>query len=271
MSKRKTSKSKRKTSRRKSSTKSKRTKAKNQKIKIERKQAMWKSLAESEGAYTPEEQAKWKSEAVKRYQELKQRKNETPLEKYKRQMLGYALRVHHNKPQHPDSLPKSEQENVLKNYKTYLQEREIPSIRQVGWERFLSDINKLPAEYQAELTGRVQALINKWGEDKVMEYMDNIGMLDMESQTDAYNPYLIVYAKAYVYRLESALVLAESGEAPSDMDNDLRDEIISNIEGFFKNPEVKQHLYEQISDERILNDIDATRLQEMFDEEYQEM
>lgn len=262
-------------SRSKAKTKSKlkknsRKKRQQSKLKVERKKALWKSLAESEGALTTEQQLTRKASAVKRYQELKQLKNLSTMDKYKRQLLGYAPRLRHDKPVHPMEAPKAEKESLLKAYKKVVLDEQIPTLSQVGWENFKQDISKLPPEVQAEITQKLDSIIAQWGEEAVMKYLDNVGMFDGEQFEEKYNPYILIYAKAYLYRLQGALLLAESGELPSDALDDEYNEIMRSIESYFKNPSSKQKLYNALDDSRIIEEIDQTGLREYFEEQWEE-
>lgn len=227
---------------------------------------LWEQLAEDEGIFSKQEKMLWKSNAVKRYHEARKTlKTQTPLQRYKIRQLGYALRVTHTKP----TPPKLTKESVLKTAKKVLLETP-PTIAQVGYDRFLKQIEQLPLETKVYIQGQLDFLTNKWGEDVIQQYLDKLGILDDDATSGTYNPYLEVLALSYLYRLEAALALAESGEILAD-DSENYIMAVDAIEKGFKSAGVKQNLYNYISEDMVIEHLEKSGIKKYFDEESGEL
>lgn len=225
--------------------------------------ALWRQMAISEGVQTKEEQLRWKAQAVALYKASKEQA--TAKEKTIRHKLGYALGIRHDKPREPEQ-PK---ENLLKQYKRYVTEKNAISVRGVGYQNFLHAIEQLPTELQVYLTDEIHRLEKKWGEDAVARYLDTFNLLEDNLWSETRNPYLSILAESYVLRLGAALEIASDGAADEDYFEARVMEIQKDIDALSKNTKYssRHKLQSGLSVDVAAGESLTAHLKEFFDEE----
>ena len=227
--------------------------------------ALWRQLAISEGATTKEEQLRWKAKAIAAYKASKAPSAKAKISKH---MMGYALGIRHDKPREP----KKSKENLLKQYKQYITEKDAISVRGVGYQNFISALEQLPMEVQVELNTKLDALRSKWGDKAVMEYLDTFNLLDDEFFAVVKNPYKVIVAEAYLLRLGAALELAVDGGIDVYNYEEQKDIIEREIYDFAKNPRSKNYLRNLVQMDLAMEEGKALteRLADIFDEDFED-
>lgn len=111
-------------------------------------------------------------------------------------------------PKQPES-PKtaSSEGNLLQQYKYTQNYSNLPTNREIVWQRFIEGLDDLPAEIRIQFVNQIDELRAMYGDEAVAYYLDKHSLLD-ETEKFSTIDYTVIIAITYLYQLARGLELA---------------------------------------------------------------
>lgn len=144
--------------------------------------------------------------------------------------------------------------NLLQQYKRAINYNNLPTNRELAWDRFLDGLNQLPAELQIKFTQELDYLRYTYGDQAVAYYLDKHSLLGEMSKFSSVD-YKSTIAIMYLYKLARGLELATQGDI-SDNHFDLRSEAEWSINKTVR--EKNRSRYELLISDEAIQDINLT-------------